>query len=567
MTSDKKRLAILSDMLYVPSSEVRNEHLTAYTYKFEKVTYEKPTDVTRKCANCELWKKPWRNAEGIEMYCHKLGYTETDYCNRFNPKQIRKVEEYEVTTYKEVANEYYAFGRGDLGKIEEVFSDFQVVDQRSAPKLGIPLKLKEGRVLRPDQVAVVEEWLKHGYGILKAPTAFGKTVVWSYLVQHLGLKTILLAQEVRHLAVGWEGLYEHTNLEELEEEAGQILWGRVGHDTHKVVTQARDSNGKLVDKIEFKFKKSKDPTKTHPITFATYQSLNSAKGKLALDQIKDSFGLLWLEECHHEAAETFHHVTKSFNSYYRGGQSATPTRKDQMTCATYDTIGPVTAVATKEQMNCDFTFINTGVYLPDKLFNGMYPLNNVFNFLATSTDVQNCLLQWMIYDIQSGRKPLYITERKADAFSLKSKIHLSGYNVELIMGGQKMQKQQKEYSQELSNGSLHCIIGTKVIKENYNIPPLDTLYLLYPNFVVESEEQMTGRIRRYVLDAAGNQVFKNKPLIRIFTVNSNQEVMKKSINFRKNFYYKMSFEEIRVDATEHETEKPDDRVSSKLKDW
>lgn len=819
----KVKLAYLSDVLYVPTEHVRQEHLNAYTYKFEKAVYEQPDEVVRKCGNCKYWRVPWMNHNGEEVLCHLKGYTEKDYCAKFFPKPVKRIEEHEVITYNQPNNEFYTFGRGDLGKVERVFHDFQFVDQRSAPKLGINLKLKEGRTLYPDQVKIVEDWLKHGYGILKAPvgagkccsgdtlistnkglipikdivdpildvsknsyegfefsdisslnlraTAFGQdaqisavcrkksktlkvttnwgysievtpehplltlskgkevwveakdlkitdkiairginlsgepsdfdnwwehsyianithvpirllklgkskirdflreyftlqgevviaegtitckseykkviqeiqilllgfnipsiinqkeegswslqifgtqsnkfqleigfnpesklaeelnnfaesslykdtdkfvwypsiktiepgeeqwvyditvpdghwyvangivshnTVMWAYLVQHIGLKSLLLAQEVRHLQVGFEGLYEHTNIAELEKEAGTNLCGRLGHEHYF------DSTGKAV------FKKSKDIGKTYPITFSTFQALNSKNGKELMSKgMKDEFGLVWLEECHHESAETFHNVVKSFNSYYKGGQSATPTRKDQLHCATYDTIGPVTAVGTKEQMTCQYTFISTGVTAPDRLFFGQYPLPKLFTFISMNKEIQECIFQWILYDIQSGRKPLYITERKADAFSLRDKIHISGYNVELIMGGSEAKK-QSEYSDRLQDGSLHAIIGTKVIKENYNIPPLDTLHLAYPNFGVESEEQMTGRIRRYVLDSQGNPIHKNQPLIRVYTVGANNTIPKKAMEFRRAFYRKMNFEEYQLDTTNSE---------------
>lgn len=547
--------AYLSDMLYVPVEHVRPEHVNAFTYTFEKVVYEKATDVTRKCANCKFWKTPWIDYSGNEVLCHLKGYKEDDYCKKFDPKPVKRVEHHEIATCKQLDNLVYVFNRGDLGKIEKVFGDFQIIDQRSAPALGIPLKLKEGRVLRDDQMKTAEDWLKHGYGIVKAPTGWGKTVLWCYLVQRIGLRTLLLAQETRHLQVGWEGLYEHTNIEELENELGIQICGRLGYD------HIRNKDGSI------QVKKSKDPNKTYPITFSTFQALNSKNGKKILENIKNDFGLVWLEEAHHESAETFHLVTKSFNSWYKGGQSATPTRKDQTHYATYDTIGPITAVATKEQMNCAFTFIATGVRVPDNLFYGQYPLPRLFTYLAKNPDVQNTLLQWILYDIQCGRKPLYITERKADAFSLKDKIHMSGYNVELIMGGVAT-KAQQEYSSKLMEGKLHAIIGTKVIKENYNIPPLDTLHLLYPNFGIESEEQMTGRIRRYILDANGDQLPKNEPLIRVYTFESNNKIVGKSYNFRRNFYKKMNFREIKLNDDNCTQQKVENKtVNGQLKDW
>jgi superfamily II DNA or RNA helicase len=152
---------------------------------------------------------------------------------------------------------------------------------------------------------------------------------------------------------------------------------------------------------------------------------------------------------------------------------------------------------------------------------------------------------------------------------------MSGYNVELIMGGSEAKK-QSDYSDRLLNGSLHAIIGTKVIKENYNIPPLDTLHLIYPNFGVESEEQMTGRIRRYLLnprgepllDQEGNPLHKNQPLIRIYTVDANNTIPEKSKQFRRAFYKKMHFEELTLtpeNSTMIEIEK--ETLSKSLKDW
>ena len=494
----------------------------------------------------------------MRILCHLRGYKEDDYCKLFDAKPIKRVEIHEIVTYKKLDEHFYIFNRGDLGKVAETFQEFEIVDQRAAVPLGVPLTLKEGRVLRDEQMETANTWLSKGYGIVKAPTGWGKTVLWCYLVQHIGLKTLLLAQETRHLQVGWEGLYEHTNIAELEAELGIQICGRLGYE-HTI-----QADGTV------KYKKSKDPYKTYPITFSTFQGLSSKKGKEALAHVKNEFGLVWLEEAHHESAETFHEVTKSFNSWYKGGQSATPTRKDQTHVATYDTIGPITAVATKEQMSCLYTFISTGVVVPNWIFRGQYPLPKLFTYLAKHEDVQNIILQWMLYDIQSGRKPLYITERKLDAFSMRQNIHMSGYNVELIMGGPKtVTKKQSTYSQELLDEKLHAIIGTKVIKENYNIPPLDTIHLLYPNFGVETEEQMTGRIRRYVLDSEGNEIFKNRPLIRVYTFEADNTLPDKSMNFRKNFYRKMGFEELKLDDTncnQKEAEKIE-TITSKLKDW
>jgi superfamily II DNA or RNA helicase len=140
---------------------------------------------------------------------------------------------------------------------------------------------------------------------------------------------------------------------------------------------------------------------------------------------------------------------------------------------------------------------------------------------------------------------------------------MSGYNVGLVMGGATVKKKQSEYTNGLLDGSLHCMIGTKVIKENFNVPPLDTLHLLYPNFTVESEEQMTGRIRRTLIDSEGNPLFKNKPLIRVYTVTANNTLVKKSVDFRRGFYRRMDFTELKLAVVAQDKA----TVASKMKDW
>lgn len=877
----KRRLAVLSDMLYVPAEHVSQEALGKWTYNFEEVKYIPPEDVTRKCANCQIWGTVWTTKKGAETTCAQIGYTEDDYCNRFRPKPAKVVEEIEVCTWRQAEDGYYAFGRGDLGKIAQTFRGIGVDDRRVRPPLGFDLQLKEGRKLYPEQEALIAEWLSRGYGILQAPTGAGKaqpstepvltkdgwkpigqvstndlvygsdgllhkvvgvfpqgtrpiyeltfsdgskvrsdidhlwtfhvwttekevtktlkewltvplrkpgnpprnnlflpmvapiqyenavlpldpytlgallgdgglsaltprftsmddeivsslefpagvtakktqtlssgrasnyslsykkrhinpltsvlknmglyglksgskfipeiykrsateqrlavlqglfdtdgyversgvidyltksitladdvseiveslggtasrsikcqtyngesreyarlriklpwnlapvrldrklivwhnatgqrppyralisvervedseatciavsapdqlyvtrhhilthnTVMWCDLVTKLKTRTLLLAQEVRHLQVGWEGLYEHTNIAQLEEEAGEHLCGRLGYEW------SLDSDGSR--------KERRRQGKIYPITFATFQSLTSEGGKKILEQITEEFGLVWLEEQHHEAASTFHSVTSSFKSFYRGGQSATPTRKDQLQCITYDTIGPVTALGQKEQMDCDYTVISTGAIVPDSVFWGQYAVAKLHTWISQDQLIKDCILQWMLYDIQCGRKPLFITERRAHAFELKEQLYMSGYNVELIIGGAKM-KPKEHYVNGLNSGTVHAIIGTKVVKENVDIPPLDTVHLVYPNFGKETEQQVVGRIRRWLIGPSGESLPKFKPLIRVYSIQARNKVNslpKKALEFRRGVYRKLGFTEIAFDAVE-----------------
>lgn len=124
--------AVLSNRLYVPKEYVSNYHLSQYTYNF-------------------------------------------------TPEEL---EPYVVQTYREFSK-YYGFSRGDLGKMYELFGDFEIEDQRAKPPMTHDIKWNPTKKLRTmqdpgfiqsDQQEVFDTWLEYGYGQIKAPCRWGKCV-------------------------------------------------------------------------------------------------------------------------------------------------------------------------------------------------------------------------------------------------------------------------------------------------------------------------------------------------------------------------------------------------------
>jgi superfamily II DNA or RNA helicase len=524
---------ILDNVLWVPRHLVTEEAREAFTYRFEKVNYVPQIDLPKKCANCHLWDKKWRPGK---MTCAEKGYTLEDVCKHFDPKKLPVVEEIIIKTHRDHDEDWTMFARGDLGKIERLFGEYPIQDNRSAPKLDFPLKCT--RELREEQAKVVRRWLKHGYGLLKAPTGWGKTVTWAWLIAKIGLRTLLLSHETRHLSVAWEGLIEHTNIAELEEELGVHLCGVLNHDWKWDTDEHGNRYRKLVSR----------PGAIYPITFATYQGFGSKRGKKLRKKLKNYFGVVWCEEAHHESAATYHAVTKSFNPFYRGGQTATPTRKDQTHVAIYDTLGPVTAEGVKEQMIPRVYFHHTNILVPEKVFNHRYVLPMLCNYLARNAFYQNAVLEEIMKEIEEGRKVLLITERRHNAFSIRDKVKAHGYNAELIIGQSKM-KPQDWYAKELLANRLHLIIGTKVIDENINIPPMDSVHFPFPNFVKEKEQQRVGRIRRQLtgdnlayLKEIGVEYEKPQPRVHVYTWHSGNDFHRAASGFREKLYASWDFE-------------------------
>jgi len=553
MGGGKEKLCVLNNILWVPTEYVEDEAREDFTYRFEEVEYHPNLDLPPQCSNCDLWGKKWRPGRTT---CEQKGYTIHDVCKHFSHKKIPISKEIVLKTYQDRQDGWTTFARGDIGKIKKHFAHLGVRDERVAPKLDFNLVCTS--TLYPWQQEVVDKWLSKKYGILQAPTGWGKTVAFSWLVSHLGLRTILLAQEVRHLMVGFEGLYEHTNLAELEEEAGEHLVGVLNKDWKWVVDKDGNKQRKWMTR----------KGKHYPITFATFQSLASAGGVKIRKRLKNDFGLLWTEECHHESAPTFHAATRSFNAKYRGGQTATPSRKDRTHVAIFDTLGPVTAKGTKEAMTPMVHFHASNVLVPDRIFKGKYIIPQLVNFLARNAAYQECLYEEIIKECEEGRKVLLVTERRNHAFRMQQKIKLQGFGCELIIGGQEM-KDQNWYAEELLSGRVSVIIGTQVINENVNIPPLDSIHQPFPNFGKEREEQRVGRVRRYLsgsnykfLEENGIEWDKPQPRVHIYTWHAGHGMAGSSVGFRDKLYKKWGF-----DFAQSAESLPKKKTAKTMKDW
>ncbi len=553
MSNEDDALCVLNNVLWVPSEYVEPEAEEEFTYRFEEVEYQPMVDLPTQCANCDLWGKKWRPGR---VTCESKGYTLDDVCKHFTHKKLPVTKEIVLRTYARREDGWTTFARGNMGKINRVFGHLGIDDQRVAPKLGF--KLKCHRKLYPEQQEVANVWLKKGYGIIQAPTGWGKTVVWAWLVAKMGFRVLLLAQEVRHLMVGFEGLYEHTNIAELEEQHGEHLVGILNKDWK----WGTDKEGNPVRKFVSR------PGKYYPITFATFQALASKRGKKLRKKLSNYFGVVWCEEAHHESAPTFHQATRAFNSYYRGGQTATPSRKDQTHVAIFDTLGPVTARGRKEQMTPIVIYHPTNIHVPDRVFKGRYMLPVLVNFLARNAHYQEALYEEVLKECEEGRKILVVTERRNHAFRLQQKLKLQGFGCELMIGGQEL-KEQNWYAEELLSGRISVIIGTQVINENVNIPPLDSIHQPFPNFGKEREEQRVGRVRRYLsganiefLKTHNIQWEKPQPRVHIYTWHSSHSMAGSAVGFRDKLYKKWGF-----DFAQSTESLPKERRPKTMKEW
>lgn len=151
--------------------------------------------------------------------------------------------------------------------------------------------------LRNDQNLAETEYLKevrhsvYPKNIIQLPTGKGKSILALHIAQKLGQKTLILVHK-DDLVVGWKKDIE-------------LCFGK---------------------DIEVGLIKAKSRKVGRQITIATVQTL-SRMSEEELSNYVNEFGLVVQDECHHIGLNIFNIIDK-FNSKYKLGLSATPTRSD-----------------------------------------------------------------------------------------------------------------------------------------------------------------------------------------------------------------------------------------------
>lgn len=225
--------------------------------------------------------------------------------------------------YREVKNgRLYAFARGDLGKVYKHFKDFDLADRRVAPPMDHPISMRstlftpETDVQERNQQQVHAEWLAHGYGQIKAPARFGKTITVSAIIASLGLKALILSHQWDILDQFEKTIREHTDVEDLEKFSGCKLVGRLDDEDW--------DNFEHLD-----------------IVLSSWQSWWHPSKRHYLRKYRDRFGVVLVDESHLSQAECYSRVVDAFNAKYRCGNTATPYKLNELHVIIENILGPV----------------------------------------------------------------------------------------------------------------------------------------------------------------------------------------------------------------------------------
>ncbi len=367
--------------------------------------------------------------------------------------------------------QHFALPRGCLDDVKELFAGLKIAapvrDERCA---GTPLELTFAGTLRPEQHLAAEAMLRHETGVLSATTAFGKTVVASWLLARRGVSTLVLVHRQQLLEQWIERLSSFLNVP-----AKSV--GRLGGGRRKL---------------------------TGAVDVALIQSL-VRKG--VVDDIVASYGHLIVDECHHLSARSFELVARRAKARFVTGLSATVTRKDGHHPIIFMQCGPVRHRVDARTQAAARPFAHHVFVRPTGFCPKESPMENAraeFHRLCTvlsEDEGRNALIVTDVLEaVQAGRSPLLLTERTGHLREFADRLQAAGMARVIVLQGGMGRKELRaalEQVAEAPAGEGRVILATgKFIGEGFDDPRLDTLFLTMPVSWRGTIAQYAGRLHR-----------------------------------------------------------------------
>lgn len=359
--------------------------------------------------------------------------------------------------------QHIALPRGCLDDVRTLLHDNGIElllhDERFS---GEPIDVRFAGTLRPDQEAALEGMLEHDAGILRAPTAFGKTVTAAALIARRAVNTLVLVHRT-----------------ELLQQWKERLQAFLGADKTKVGTIG---GGKAKP--------------TGIIDIAVMQSL-SRQGEVSV-QVKN-YGQVIVDECHHLSAFSFEALLKAAGAKYVLGLTATPVRRDGQQPIIFMQCGPIRHTASRpESAPADLAVTPLWLSRPIVMPEGT-GIQDVFLQVCNDTERTAKVVAEVGEVFDQGRKILVLTERTDHLSAIEEQLVGRVENLFTLHG--RMSKKQRSALigelEALPADAPRVILATgKLVGEGFDHPALDTLVLAMPVSWKGTLQQYAGRLHR-----------------------------------------------------------------------
>ena len=374
-----------------------------------------------------------------------------------------------IVSCAELFANHIALPRGCLAAATDLLAEQGIeVELRDERMIGDAIAMRFRGELSDEQQAAAEALLEHEVGVLAAATAFGKTVVASFVLAARQRSTLVLVHRQQLLDQWVAQLAAFLDID--PNEIGIIGAGK------------RKPTG-IVD-------------------VALIQSL-VRKGVVS-DLVAD-YGHLIVDECHHLPAVSFEAVAREAKARYVLGLSATVTRKDGHHPIIFMQCGPVRykVDARKQASERPFThkvvFRSTSFRRSDAIFEERPSIQQLYGLIADDEVRNDLIFDDVLSALEAGRSPVIITERKDHVDILAERLSRFAKNVIVLRGGMGVRERRAALKTlaQIPDDEERVLVATgRYLGEGFDDARLDTLFLAMPISWRGLLAQYAGRLHR-----------------------------------------------------------------------
>ncbi len=408
-------------------------------------------------------KRSELNGKLIRYLRDELNFFNTEYLIK---KRIGK-STYKTEKYFNViqeSDEEIMIPRGFVKEVTQFCKDnkfpYSIIDER---KLLKPVKFTSKINLYGYQEEALDITEEKDFGVIVAPPGAGKTVMGLELIAEKGQPALILVHRKQLLDQWIERIQSFLKIP--KKDIGQIY-------------SAKKKVGKK-------------------ITVAMMQSLVKMQN---IDELKNKFGTIIVDECHHIPAKTFRETIVKLSSYYLYGLTATPKRKHNDEKLIFVYIGNIIAEIDhhydkkgRKKALPNINISETKLQIPFDLKTDNIGL--LSKILVYDTLRNQQIADDVLKAVNDGKRVLILTERKGHVEILN--LYLKEKMETITITGDDSISGKKSKMAQIKMGHFQALISTgQFFGEGMDVENLDCLFIAYPFSFEGKLIQYIGRIQR-----------------------------------------------------------------------
>lgn len=425
----------------------------------------------------------------------QLNFLNTEYLT----KKRLGMSLYQVQKYFRLIDESdkaVSLPRGFLAKLLRFLHENDIKYNIAYVMPNLPnTKFKSGIKLKDAQRRIVEVAMQEKQGVIVAPPGSGKTFMGLSLIANHQKPALILVHRQQLLDQWVERIQANLNIPKVH----------IGRYSGAKKTIGRE------------------------ITVGLLQSFSRSS---KLPYMREKFGTIIIDECHHIPAKTFRKVIANLNPEFLYGLTATPKRKHNDEQLIYVYIGDVIAnmadCAPAKQVGkkrFDIEVRETSLAVPFNWRTDHFDL--IAKIISCDTARNQQVVQDILEQTGMGRKVLVLSERKEHLKVLE--LYLKGQCEVMTFTGDDSVVSRASKVKQIHNGHYQALLATgQLFGEGMHIENIEALVLAFP-FAFE------GKLTQYI----GRLMHSAEPKALIDYHDKNIPFLDRQFKKRRSVYRKL----------------------------